>query len=289
MTDLSAIDKDMTDLVTFGRPRPTGNLQAVCLHTVEGNPASPVENVVHYQATSQTGSYHDLIGSGGRVVAENTDDWVTWSAGEPANTTMIHISFNAKAAWSRAQWLAHDAMLRAGARRTAYRCKLYGFPPKHLTPAELRAGHKGICDHGDTARAWHSTDHTDCGPHFPWDIFIKYVQEYLAGGGSPAPKPSGGKNMELQGVSAAALNDAKLAAQSAKQAGEITLTQACGPGRDAKGMPTYDGWKPEFVLANAKRKNYATLTPVEVLFLLREELADTRSQLVELTKKLEDK
>lgn len=197
--DLSHADVDMTSLITFGGPRSTANLQAVCLHTVEGNPNGRIEDVAYYQARSQSGSYHDIIGTDGRVLAENTDDWKTWSAGDPANNTMIHISFNGLARWSRDEWLAQEKMLRAGARRTAWRCQKWGIPPKAISPTEVRAGARGICDHNATRLAWGSTTHTDVGQGFPWDVFIRYVNEALTGStqNQPAVKEDTMTNFDL--------------------------------------------------------------------------------------------
>ena len=101
---------------------------------------------------------------------------------------------------------------------------------------------------------------------------------------------------ELSGVSAAALNDTKIAAQQSAQAGAIAVTQICGAGRDDKGRPTYNGFDVDFVLENAKRKGDASLTLVEAVFLmrqeqaeLRQEQAELREQIKKLTEKLEAK
>lgn len=68
-----------------------------------------------------------------------------------------------------------DAAMRRVAPIVARACAQYGIPIRHVGPAELAAGAKGICGHGDVTRAWGEGDHTDPGDAFPWATFIGYV------------------------------------------------------------------------------------------------------------------
>jgi|SRR5882724_2812698 len=54
-------------------------------------------------------------------------------------------------------------------------CDRYGIPIRHVGPADLRAGAKGICGHGDVTLAWGEGSHTDPGTSFPWITFIGYI------------------------------------------------------------------------------------------------------------------
>lgn len=184
----------------FGGPRSTDNLIGICIHTTENDPSTPAENVATYQINSESGSYNTLADRQG-LLQENSDDWITWSTGNKGNTILLHLSFVARASMTRSQWLAEDAMLRAGAWQVAQWCQKYGFPVKHsVTVAQL----PGITTH-NAARAWGFTDHTDPGPNFPWDIFLGYVNAEIHGTGS-APTDKENIMAELSGVSAAALN-----------------------------------------------------------------------------------
>lgn len=68
-----------------------------------------------------------------------------------------------------------DATLRRIAPIVRRVCDRYGIPIRHVGPAELRAGVRGICGHGDVTLAWGQGSHTDPGPAFPWGTFIGYV------------------------------------------------------------------------------------------------------------------
>lgn len=69
-----------------------------------------------------------------------------------------------------------DATLRMVAPIVARVCRQYGIPVRHVGPADLKAGAKGICGHGDVTRAWGEGDHADPGDSFPWSTFISYVE-----------------------------------------------------------------------------------------------------------------
>ena len=168
-------DVDWAPRFNFGGPRSTSGIQRVVVHTTENTAGTPAENVANYQINSQSGSYHVLVDTTGKRLRENTDDWITWSVGNNAgNVQGLNISFVAQAAWSRAAWLAQERMLRQGATVVAHWCKTYNIPVKKVTTE------RGICGHGDL-RVFGGTDHTDPGGNFPWDVFIRYVNEAISG------------------------------------------------------------------------------------------------------------
>lgn len=171
-------DVDMSSRFSFGGPRATSGIKRVVIHTTENSPRTPPENVANYQISSQTGSYHVLVGSNGRTVLCNTDNWTTWSTGNTqGNVQGVNLSFTVYSAQSQSEWLKQDAMLEAGAKQVAEWCKKYSIPVKKSN------GDPGVCGHGDMRR-FGGTDHTDPGSNFPWDVFIKKVQKYYNGGGS---------------------------------------------------------------------------------------------------------
>lgn len=69
----------------------------------------------------------------------------------------------------------HAAMLKLAAKDVARLCLANGVPAVKLTPAQLRAGKRGICGHNDVRDAWGQTSHWDPGPHFPWRHFMTLV------------------------------------------------------------------------------------------------------------------
>lgn len=70
-----------------------------------------------------------------------------------------------------------DPTIRRAATQVARDCARYGIPVRKLTPAQIRAGERGICGHADVTLAWPEDggDHTDPGSNFPWSTFIGYV------------------------------------------------------------------------------------------------------------------
>lgn len=181
---------DWSQRFSFGSARPTSAISLICIHVTVNRPGTPAENVANYQIRSQSGSYHELVDTRPVVLIENTDDWRTWSSGNRGNDIGWHLSFVVMGNETREQWLAQDAMLRAGAKRCAIRAKKYGIPVVKLTAADLRAGKRGFCGHLETGQAWGGTDHVDPGKHFPWDVFLRYVREYMGQAPAPAAKPA---------------------------------------------------------------------------------------------------
>lgn len=178
----------------FGRARPVKDIKIICIHVTVNKPGTPAENVANYQLRTQSGSYHELTDANARTLIENTDSWFTWSTGNYGNNIGLHRSFVMWGNETREQWLKYDAMLRAGAQRDAVWAKKYGIPPVKLSAADLKAGKKGFCGHLETGQAWGGTDHVDPGKGFPWDVYLRYVKEYMGNPNkntpSPAPAPA---------------------------------------------------------------------------------------------------
>lgn len=171
----------------FGGPRKS-KIQAVFIHTTENDIGTPAENVANYQIRTRTGSYHCLVDTQ-KLLIENTDDWITWSTGNLGNDVGLHMSFVARAAMTRQQWLNNRAMLSIGAWKVAQWCRAYGIPAKFVTGPELARGVKGVSTHFE-ARIWGNTDHTDPGPNFPMQEFLEMVRTHMTG-----KAPAGGNNM----------------------------------------------------------------------------------------------
>ena len=169
-------DSDRSGEFGFGRPRDVSKLIGVCIHTTESGKsatatARTADDVTTYQATSQTGSYNVMCGVDGKRILQNTDDWQTWSTGNRGNDVLLHVCVVGNASQSRAEWLAQDKMLRAVGSVVGHWCRLYGWPLRKVTAADL----PGVCGHVDT-RVWGGTDHTDPGPNFPYDVVLAYAR-----------------------------------------------------------------------------------------------------------------
>lgn len=174
MTD-NAVDIDLHHLIPFGRPTPLPK-KIIIVHTTENAPGTPSRNIVDYQVRTQSGSYHRLVDSSGKITMANTDDWQTWSTGNKGNDIALHVSCVAQAKMTRDQWLAQPKMLEGVARVIAHWSKKYGIPLVKLSRAELGAGKHGIAGHLE-AQVWGNTTHWDPGYHFPYDVVLRRAAE----------------------------------------------------------------------------------------------------------------
>lgn len=166
-------------------PRDPRSCQFWGLHTTENSDDAKPEDIARWQQNrANQSSYQILVGAdatGARIVRGNDDNYIPWSAGSTGNRRGLHLAFVGRASRTREQWLANDKQLRAGARVVADWCRRYGLPNTKITAEQLRAGIRGGVGHGDISAAWREVDHTDPGPHFPWDTFTRYVNTALAG------------------------------------------------------------------------------------------------------------
>ncbi|MDN4173906.1 N-acetylmuramoyl-L-alanine amidase [Nocardioides sp. SOB77] len=93
----------------------------------------------------------------------------------------------------RSHWAddAHQAMLAGAAEDVARLCLANDLPIRLLTPAQIRAGERGICGHNTMRDAFPgSTSHWDPGPHFPWDDFLRQVRAAAERLTRPTPPPA---------------------------------------------------------------------------------------------------
>lgn len=73
----------------------------------------------------------------------------------------------------------HRDMLKLAARLVAELCLAYDIPVRFLTPKQLRAGERGICEHDDVSKAFGQSDHWDLG-RFPRRRFLNMVKAEVA-------------------------------------------------------------------------------------------------------------
>lgn len=171
--------------------RNTSRIKQICIHTTENSTGTPAENIVNYQIRSRSGSYNIIVDNtrGGFSVRNNSDNYGAWSTGSDKDNDMLNLSFATYSANTREQWLAANGMLEEGARLCAGWAKEYGIPVKLISDDELRANVKGFTSHRQITRALRTSDHTDPGNNFPWDVFFEKVNKHLSGN-KPAPAPA---------------------------------------------------------------------------------------------------
>lgn len=85
---------------------------------------------------------------------------------------------------TREEWLDPygQRMLRLVARLVAAKAAEYQVPLVWLTPAELAAGQRGLCQHIDVTKAFpgKGAGHYDCGPNYPKDVVLQWALEEAA-------------------------------------------------------------------------------------------------------------
>jgi hypothetical protein len=135
------------------------------------------ENVAAYFAKSATqASAHWCVDNNSRVRCVY-DDNSAWAM-PPANEYSLNVEMAGYAAQTAVQWddAYSLAMMKIAALCVAEWCVKYDIPVRHLTTAQIKAREKGIAGHVDVNRAFHASDHTDPGPHFPWVHFLIEVK-----------------------------------------------------------------------------------------------------------------
>ena len=193
--------------------RDTATVRLGVFHTTENDDSTDPADVARWQQNRDNqSSYHVLVGTDGRTVRSNDDDYSPWAAGFTGNRFGFHISAVGRAARTRADWESHPRQLAALARWAADLHTRYGLPLVWLTPAQVRAGARGFCGHREVSEAWHEVDHTDPGPGFPHALVLDRARAIT----SPTPEPP--------------------APAPAPPLDALIFDQLTGPG------PGYDGW-----------------------------------------------
>lgn len=108
-------------------------------------------------------------------------DSEAWAAGEQGNKRGEHFEFTGQSTQTTDEW--YDAlslpMLQLGARLIADRCAARGLPPVFVPAEKLKLYEPGITTHCELTKAFGESTHTDPGPGFPMDHFVRAVQEAM--------------------------------------------------------------------------------------------------------------
>jgi hypothetical protein len=181
MQEVSAAASGQFTAAHNSGPRTAAQIKNVCIHSTEGDTAegaaswfeNPVSRGSANMVCDDDVSYRTL-----------PDLVIPWAA-PGLNTQGYHIEIAGYAAWTTSQWLAHLPRLKRAAWKAALRCKAYNVPARWVGPLGLRLGRRGLTTHRDVSYAWpvlarQAGFHTDPGVNFPRDVFLIYVQRYLA-------------------------------------------------------------------------------------------------------------
>lgn len=155
--------------------RSRSQIKWVVLHSTEGGTA---ESVARYFHTTARASTH--------LVVDDKECWrmvpdlvIPWGA-PGVNTGGLHIEQCGYARWSRDEWMRHSATLDRSAAKAARWAYMYGIPLRWVGPLGLKLGRRGVTTHADASKAFTPGGHTDPGPGFPKDYWMKTAKAYLA-------------------------------------------------------------------------------------------------------------
>ena len=156
-------------------PRSKSQLKWIVLHSTEGGTA---ESVARFFATTAEASTQ-LVVDDKECYRMVPDLVIPWGA-PGVNTGGLHIEQCGYARWSKAEWLKHEHTLQRSAAKAARWAHMYGIPLRWVGPIGLRLGRKGVTTHADASKAFTPGGHTDPGPGFPKDQWMRWARAYLA-------------------------------------------------------------------------------------------------------------
>lgn len=153
-------------------------LRLIVIHTMESpENDDTAENVAGWfaGANAPLASAHACIDNDSVVLCLPPSD-TAWAA-PGANADGYQIEQAGRAAQGIAGWADaySQSMLRLSAAHARSIAQSAGIPLVHLTDAQLAAGQAGFVGHDQVSRVYKKSDHTDPGPDFPWDQYMRLV------------------------------------------------------------------------------------------------------------------
>jgi len=130
-------------------------------------------------AAAPKASWHFAVDCDSIVQSVDVDD-IAWHA-PGANKHGIGVEHAGYARQSEEDWFddySRDMLLRS-ARLFAWLCNNYAVPVRFVDREGLKRGDQGITTHNEVSFAFHKTDHTDPGPHFPMDWFLEQIRAHM--------------------------------------------------------------------------------------------------------------
>lgn len=177
-----------------------GRLRNVRLGVVHGTVSRPgppgAANTAGYFAKDHgsPSSAHQTV-DGGRTAWRSVADGDTAFAAPNANADGVHLELcmmpthDAKAGAAFFASTVGQHTLEDGAEVMGAWASKYHLPARWLTPADVRAGHSGLCDHETITQAYNPGGHWDVGAGFPVAQWLKLVTAAAVGKTPPPVAP----------------------------------------------------------------------------------------------------
>lgn len=153
-----------------------GKKYGIGVHNTSNNASAANEAI---NATHRTDGVSAHLYGDNREVIQSLDtvDRAGHSGTSIGNENAVAIEITGVNGWSRQQWLDNVSWTAVGL-ALAHVVRFYGIEVRHASVAEMRANPKvkAFYSHNDMRLAWPgTTDHTDPGPNFPWDVLFAHV------------------------------------------------------------------------------------------------------------------
>lgn len=172
---------------------------AIAIHNTSNN-ASDSDEASYARRRTDGTSAHLYVDHDSVTQSLSLTDRAGHAGSEQGNDNAIAVEITGANGWSREKWLrsvAWDKLGRALAWIIRNDPDYRGFQVRRASVAEMRRNPrvKAFYSHDDMRRAWGGTDHTDPGPHFPWDRLFKAVNDALKPTPAGTPQPAGDDDM----------------------------------------------------------------------------------------------
>jgi N-acetylmuramoyl-L-alanine amidase CwlA len=141
-------------------------------------PGGARDIAAYFRSSKARGSAHYVVDPV-EVVQTVFDSVIAWHA--PPNGHSLGIEMCEMPANTWVRWVGKNqrSMLKLTARLTAELCLAYDVPPVFLSPADLRAGKRGITTHANVSQAFRQSTHWDPGS-WPRVWFMRMVRNNIA-------------------------------------------------------------------------------------------------------------
>jgi N-acetyl-anhydromuramyl-L-alanine amidase AmpD len=164
-------------------------IDLIVIHTMEADQTEgrALACAKDFATTSDPRSAHYCIDNAAIIHTVQEKDVAFAAPG--SNQQGIHLEHAGFARMTAADWAIDysTAMLGLSAQLSASIAFRRDVPIVWLSPEDLVAGKRGITSHNNVSLAFHLTTHTDPGPNFPVESYLKLVQQALADGSPPGP------------------------------------------------------------------------------------------------------
>jgi len=151
-------------------------VQGIVIHTTESADGTLAAVANYFQSSGVQVSAHYVVEATPRrgyvwcdVVQCVDESQAAWTA-RSANRTTVNYELIGRASRTREEWLnRYRVQLETVAALVAEDTVQYGVP--------VSRGYPGVLGHGDLSKYGFPNDHTDPGPGFPWEEFLRMVRD----------------------------------------------------------------------------------------------------------------